>query len=54
MTAEPDPRTAADDDEDATNRGESAQAPAEGSNAANPPADGSPHGAELGAGTTGG
>jgi len=58
MTAEPDPRpdprTAADDDEDATNEGRSAQAPAEGADDANPPGDGSPRDAELGAGTTGG
>ena len=60
MTAEPDPRTDADDNEDATNEGRSAQAPAEGGDDVVPPDAGSPRdrgpdgAAELGAGTTGG
>ena len=41
-TQNPDPRTAPEDDEDATNRGQSAQEPAEGDDAASPPDDGSP------------
>ena len=39
---EPDPRTAADDDEDATNIGVSAQEPAEGADDAPNGGDGSP------------
>ena len=61
MTAEPDPRTDADDNEDATNEGRSAQAPAEGGDDIVPRQPGSPRDegsdigeAELGAGTTGG
>jgi len=53
---DPDPRTAADDNEDATNQGQSAQAPAEGSDAASPPDAGSPEpaDAEIAAGNSGG
>ena len=57
MTAEPDPRTAADDNEDATNQGQSAQAPAEGSDATPGPGEGSPERAdtsEIGPGTSAG
>lgn len=41
---EPDPRTAADDNEDATNKGVSAEAPAEGKDDSAAPRDGSPQG----------
>ncbi|WP_267380337.1 MULTISPECIES: hypothetical protein [unclassified Sphingomonas] len=44
MTAEPDPRTAADDDDDITNRGVSAEDPAEGSDTEPAPDGGSPAG----------
>lgn len=40
----PDPRTAADDDDDATNQGVSATEPAEGDDAAPAGGDGSPNG----------
>jgi hypothetical protein len=42
MAIEPDPRTAADDDEDATNEGASAEEPAEGAD--DEPENGSPAG----------
>lgn len=41
---EPDPRTAADDDEDATRHGVSSTEPAEGGDAAAPEQPGSPKG----------
>lgn len=41
-TQEPDPRTAPDDNEDATNHGESAVEPVEGNEEAAPKTDGSP------------
>ena len=41
---DPDPRTAADDDEDATNQGVSAQEPAEGGEGTPEPDAGSPAG----------
>ena len=41
---DPDPRTSADDDEDATNEGVSTQAPAEGGNDIAPERPGSPKG----------
>lgn len=44
MMADPDPRTAADDDEDATNQGVSAQEPAEGSDSEPASEGGSPQG----------
>ncbi|SFP63369.1 hypothetical protein [Sphingomonas rubra] len=40
----PDPRTAPDDAEDASNQGKSAQAPAEGADDLSPENDGSPQG----------
>ena len=43
-THNPDPRTAPDDMEDATNQGESTQQPAEGDDEAAPKNDGSPQG----------
>jgi hypothetical protein len=56
MTAEPDPRTAADDNEDATNEGRSSQSPAEGSDQSPPPGIDSPEraDADIGPGTSGG
>ncbi len=42
MTQDPDPRTAPDDDEDATNQGVSSEAPAEGADDAPSGDDGSP------------
>jgi hypothetical protein len=44
MATEPDPRTAPDDDEDATNHGESASEPAEGSDHLPDERQGSPRG----------
>lgn len=44
MTPDPDPDTADDHDEDATNRGESAKAPAEGGDDLPPEQPGSPKG----------
>ncbi|GGB34606.1 hypothetical protein GCM10011380_25070 [Sphingomonas metalli] len=44
MTQDPDPRTAPDDAEDATNQGRSTQEPAEGSDQDPAPSDGSPQG----------
>lgn len=54
MTAEPDPRTAADDNEDATNRGQSTPQPAEGGAGTPPPGNGSPQDAEVSPGVAGG
>ncbi|MEH3037562.1 MAG: hypothetical protein PGN23_13915 [Sphingomonas adhaesiva] len=42
MTQDPDPRTAPDDDEDATNAGVSSEAPAEGADDTPAGDDGSP------------
>lgn len=44
MTLDPDPRTAADDDEDATDDGVSTPAPAEGADDVAPEQPGSPKG----------
>ena len=44
MTQDPDPRTAPEDGEDATNAGQSAEAPVEGADDAAPETDGSPKG----------
>ena len=44
MNQDPDPRTAPDDAEDASNGGKSAQLPAEGANDTSPENDGSPQG----------
>jgi hypothetical protein len=44
MTQDPDPRTAPDDGEDATNVGKSAELPAEGADTDPPENDGSPQG----------
>lgn len=43
-STDPDPRTAPDDAEDASNQGESAEMPAEGANDVSPENDGSPQG----------
>ncbi len=44
MIQDPDPRTAPEDGEDATNDGQSAEAPAEGGDDTAPETDGSPKG----------